>query len=184
MTNAERILTLLDAQLTSRVDLTLYGRAALHLGFPDAPKEHALSRDVDAVLWLGQAEELNEKTNFWQAIEHVNQALADQELYISHFFTESQVILLPDWRSSRMPLSDKWVNLDLYRLGNIDLLLSKLMRNDPIDHADAQFIAQASNLDASDITAAIARAYVPDSPEIQEQFKLASQKLLRALADS
>jgi hypothetical protein len=95
MTNAQRILMLLDAQLTSRIDLTLYGRAALHLGFPSAPEEHALSRDVDAVLWLGQAEELSEKTNFWNAIEHVNQELADQELYISHFFTESQVILLP-----------------------------------------------------------------------------------------
>lgn len=102
MTNAQRILALLDARLTSKVELTLYGRAALHLGFPNAPKEHALSRDVDAVLWLGQAEELGEKTNFWDAIEHVNQELADQELYISHFFTESQVILLPGWYSNRV----------------------------------------------------------------------------------
>ncbi|MBT7065316.1 MAG: hypothetical protein HN919_03360 [Verrucomicrobia bacterium] len=184
MTNAERILTLLDTQLTSRVELTLYGRAALHLGFSDAPKEHALSRDVDAVLWLGQAEALNEETNFWEAIEHVNQELADQELYISHFFTESQVILLPDWRSSRIPISGKWTHLDLYRLGNIDLLLSKLMRDDPIDHADAQFIARASNLGVSDITAAIAKAHVPDAPEIQEQFELASRKLLKALTGS
>jgi hypothetical protein len=66
--------------LTKRVELTLYGRAALHLGFPQAPPEHAMSRDVDAVLWLGQAEELQEKTNFWEAIERVNQELSDQEL--------------------------------------------------------------------------------------------------------
>lgn len=158
MSNAQRILMLLDAQLTSRIDLTLYGRAALHLGFPSAPKEHALSRDVDAVLWLGQAEELSEKTNFWNAIEHVNQKLADQELYISHFFTESQVILLPDWRRNRVPLYGKWKHLNLYRLGNIDLLLSKLMRDDPIDRADAQFIAQVSNLGVTDITTAIAGA--------------------------
>jgi len=39
-----------------------------------------MSRDVDAVLWLGQAEELQEKTNFWEAIERVNQELSDQEL--------------------------------------------------------------------------------------------------------
>lgn len=181
MTHAERILALLDAQLTSRIDLTLYGRAALHLGFPDAPKEHALSRDVDAVLSLGQAEALNEKTNFWEAIERVNEELADQELYISHFFTESQVILLPDWQSNRIPIPGTWMHLDLHRLGNMDLLLSKLMRDDPIDHADAQFIARTSNLRVSDIAAAIAKARVPDSPEIQEQFELASRKFLGAL---
>lgn len=65
MTNAEKILTALDEELTSRIDLTLYGRAALHLGFPQSPKEHGLSHDVDAVFWVGQAEELNEKSNFW-----------------------------------------------------------------------------------------------------------------------
>ena len=182
MTNAQRILTLLDTQLTSRIELTLYGRAALHLGFPEAPEEHALSRDIDAVLWLGQAEELNETTNFWQAIEHVNQDLADQELYISHFFTESQVIVLPDWHSNRVPLHGTWKHLDLYRLGNIDLLLSKLMRDDPIDRADAQFIVQISNLSVTDITTAIAEARLPESPEIQEQFELASRRLLKTLA--
>ena len=131
----------------------------------------------------GQAEALNEKTNFWEAIEHVNQELADQELYISHFFTESQVILLPDWHSKRIPIPGNWKHLDLYRLGNIDLLLSKLMRDDPIDHADAKFIARTAHLDATVITAAMAKAHVPDSPEIQEQFELASRKLLKALAD-
>ncbi len=183
MTHAQRILSLLDAQLTSRVDLTLYGRAALHLGFHESPQEHALSRDVDAVLWLGQAEALNEQTNFWEAIEVVNRELADQELYISHFFTEDQVVLLPDWRDSRVPLDGNWEHLDLYRLGNVDLLLSKLMRDDPIDRADALFIAQSAGLGIADITAAIARARLPESPEIQEQLQLASEKLLSALAE-
>ena len=183
MTNAQRILALLDVRLTSKVELTLYGRAALHLGFPDAPKEYALSRDVDAVLWLGQAEELGEKTNFWDAIEHVNQELADQELYISHFFTESQVILLPDWYRNRVPLEGEWEHLDLYRLGNMDLLLSKLMRDDPIDRADAKFIARVSGLKASALTAAMAEARIPEAPEIHEQFELASVKLLKTLTD-
>ncbi len=100
MTNAQRILALLDAKLTSPVELTLYGRAALHLGFPDAP---------------------------------------------------------------------------------IDLLLRKLMRDDPIDRADAQFIVRVSNLGISDIIEAISRARVPDSPEIQEQLERASSKLLKTL---
>jgi hypothetical protein len=181
MTNARRILSLLNDELTARVELTLYGRAALHLGFPQAPPEHAMSRDVDAVLWLGQAEELQETTNFWEAIERVNQQLSDQELYISHFFTESQVLLMPDWRKNRVPIQSEWERLDVYRLGDIDLLLSKLMRDDPLDRADALFIAKASHVEAVDILAAKAKARVPDSAEIQEQFELATEKLLREL---
>ena len=183
MTNAEQILSLLDSELTSPVDLTLYGRAALHLGFSRAPQDHALSRDVDAVLWIGQAEELNEKTNFWQAVERVNEQLADQELYISHLFTESQVILRPNWHDERVALHGGWTQLSLHRLGDVDLLLSKLMRDDPIDRADAQFIVEAAHLSLLDITQAIAAARVPEIPEIQEQFKLASRKLLDTFAD-
>ena len=178
MTNAESILSRLDERLTSVVDLTLYGRAALHLGFPDAPRDHALSRDVDAVLWLGQAEELNEKTNFWESIESVNEELAEHDLYISHFFTESQVILRPDWYAARVPISGTWRHLSLYRLGNLDLLLSKLMRDDPLDRSDALFIVQAGRLTRSEIEQAIALARVPDVAEIHEQFELAKRRLL------
>ena len=67
MSNARRILDGLDARLEQDVELTLYGRAALHLGFDNAPEEFAWSKDVDAVLWLGQAEELAERTGFWDA---------------------------------------------------------------------------------------------------------------------
>jgi hypothetical protein len=58
MSNAERILRALDSHLNQVVELTLYGRAALQLGFPNPPEEYARSHDVDVVLWLGQAEEL------------------------------------------------------------------------------------------------------------------------------
>ena len=63
--NAARILEALDGHLDSAVELTLYGRAALQLGFADPLDEFAFSRDIDAVFWLGQAEELAESTNFW-----------------------------------------------------------------------------------------------------------------------
>ena len=127
MTNAEMLLKALDDRLDGPVELTLYGRAALHLGFQNPPPDVALSRDVDAVLWIGQAEALVKDTNFWPAIEEVNALFADQELYISHFFEESQVILTPDWREKRLRISGPWTHLDLYRLGNEDLFLSKLM---------------------------------------------------------
>ena len=48
------------------VDLTLYGRAAFVLGFKNAPKEFALSKDIDVILSIGQADELARTTNFWE----------------------------------------------------------------------------------------------------------------------
>jgi hypothetical protein len=64
--NAERILSALDAKLNKPVELTLYGRAAFVLGFKNTPKEFARSKDIDAILWTGQADELFE-SNFLSA---------------------------------------------------------------------------------------------------------------------
>lgn len=72
MTNAERLLLRLDALLDAPVDLTLYGRAALALGYPRPKPEFARSMDVDAVLWLGQAELLERSGNFWEALDRLN----------------------------------------------------------------------------------------------------------------
>ena len=122
MSNVTRILDLLDVNLTASVELTLYGRAALYLGFADPLEDYALTHDVDAVFWIGQAQALDETTNFWQAVETVNKELSDQELYISHFFTEDQVILRPNWRENRARITGEWRSLTLYRLGDPDLL--------------------------------------------------------------
>ena len=181
MNNAEKILTYLNQKLNTRIELTLYGRAAIFLGFDHAPDEYALSRDVDAVFWRGQAEMLLETTNFWEAINAVNADFVDQELYISHFFEEDQVILRPVWQKQRVKLKPVWDHLDLYRLGDVDLLLSKLMRDDPIDHEDAIFICTQGHLDIATVTRAIQDARIPGIPEIHEQFTLASQRLLHAL---
>jgi len=185
MTNARQILNVLDELLNTKVELTLYGRAAFYLGFPEWQEQEFLqSRDIDAVLWLGQAEELNEKTNFWEAVEQTNQRLADHGLYISHFFAEDQVILTPEWRSQRLPLEKSWRNLALYRLGNMDLLLSKLMRNDHLDQNDALFLARRASLSADEIRLAIRDARVPAVPEIQEQLVAASRSFFERLANS
>lgn len=181
MSNARRILDRLDARLDQPVELTLYGRAALHFGFVDGPEEFAWSKDVDAVLWLGQAEELAERTRFWEAVGEINEELAEDGLYISHFFTEDQVILTPEWRDQRSPISGNWDHLHLFRLGDLDLLLSKLMRNDPIDHSDALFIVRRSGLSQAQISSGLSRARVPDIPEIVEQFTACSSRLLKSL---
>lgn len=178
MTNAEQLLRAVDERLDGPVELTLYGRAALHLGFADPPPEYALSRDVDAVLWIGQAESLAERGNFWQVIDEVNRLFADQELYISHFFEETQVILTPDWRSNRVAIPRAWSHLALYRLGNVDLFLSKLMRNDPIDRADARFIVESAPLSSDEIRQALRSARIPPVPEIAEQFELCVRSFL------
>jgi len=181
MNHAQRILSALDAKLNAGVELTLYGRVALLLGFPNPPNEFAGSRDVDAVLWVGQAEALNDTTNFWDAVRQVNEELAEDDLYISHFFTEDQVVLRPCWREQRERLSGEWSNLSLYRLGNPDLLLSKLMRDDPIDQADARFIVERARFSRADILHAIREARVPSAAEVEEQFRAASARLLAGL---
>jgi len=183
MNHAQVILSTLDAKLNGPVELTLYGRAALQLGFSDAPAECAVSHDVDAVFWTGQAEALAQTSNFWEAVEAVNAELADQELYISHFFQEDQVVLTPEWRAQRCPITGGWQNLKLYRLGNGDLLLSKLMRDDPIDHGDARFIVSRAGFSAQDVRRLLERARIPDIPEIAEHVERASQRLLDVLGN-
>ncbi len=137
MTNAERLLAAVDERLTRKVELTLYGRAALHLGFPNPPKDYALSR-----------------------------------------FEESQVILTQEWRMKRVPVKGPWMNLDLFRLGNEDLFLSKLMRDDPIDRMDAQFIIESGRLTPEQVYNAIKSARIPTVPEIAEQFERCSRRFL------
>ncbi|MBP7830658.1 MAG: hypothetical protein KA248_12150 [Kiritimatiellae bacterium] len=172
MNNASRILALLDGYLDSSVELTLYDRAALQLGFSSPRPEFASSLDVDGVLWAGQAEELARGTDFWQAVTRVNRELAPRGLYISHFFEEAQIILTPEWRQHRVAIPGSWRRLSLYRLGDGDLFLSKLMRYDPQDLDDARFIAERAGLSREDIRGWIERARVPDIPEIREQFQL------------
>lgn len=182
MNNAETILTCLDQKLQTRVELILYGRAALLLGFDHPLDEYALSRDVDAVLWKGQAEMLLETTNFWEAVNQVNDEMADQELYISHFFEEDQVILRPNWRNHLKKIIKRtWPHLALSRLGDIDLLLSKLMRDDPLDREDAIFIYEQGRLNMKILVQALKQARIPDIPEIREQFELASSRFLEAV---
>jgi len=179
--NAELILEALDERLDTRIELTLYGRAALHLGFAQGPPEFAFSADIDAVLWVGQAQELADRSNFWEAVEEINLKLAKDGLYASHFFEETQVILRPSWKGDRAKIEGPWSRLSLFRLGNIDLLLSKLMRDDPQDLRDAMFIVRSARLDNATINKAISEARVPPLLELREQFAICCEKLRRQL---
>lgn len=76
-------------------------------------------------------------------------------------------------RVQRQALSGSWDKLLLYRLGDEDLLLTKLMRDDPLDRRDAEFIVQRASFTRDDLSAIIQRAVLPDLPEIRDQFALA-----------
>lgn len=177
--NATIILKTLDASLNADVELVLYGRAALLLGFPNPPEEFALSQDVDAVMWLGQAEELLKTTNFWRAVDEVNEKLDESGLYITHFFEENQVVLTPDWRKNALNIEGDWKRLRLRRLANVDLLLSKMMRYDPIDIDDALYVLERSRMSRRQFDNAVRSAVVPPIDEIKEQFELCSKKILK-----
>lgn len=124
---------------------------------------------------------LLDKTNFWQAVEEVNHELSDQQLYISHFFVENQVILSRNWRNNRKKIDRDWNRLTLYRLGDTDLLLSKLMRDDPVDIGDAIFIYKNARLNEKMLKSVLRDAIIPDIPEIKEQFELASAHFIKQI---
>ncbi len=172
MTNAERILARLDELLEQPVDITIYGRAALSMGFEVSKEEYALSLDVDAVLWMGQAEELEENGNFWNALDQVNKEFQTSGLYMSHLFEERQVFLQPDWRANRIAIRNDFRKLALFRLSDGDLLLSKMMRYDPVDLDDLTFIIDASGLKPAQVSAVIHRGRLPESEEVHEQMAL------------
>lgn len=180
MNFAERILTELDSRLDSEIQLCLYGRAAFVLGFGEG--DFAQSYDVDAVLWLGQDEELQRETNFWDALEQVNEVLAPEGLYMSHLFGEEQVILRPCWLDERVKLDGPWKNLKLWRLSDEDLLLSKLMRDDPQDRRDALYLIKERSWGKEKLSALMNEARVPQIDELLEEFEIAGRKLLEKVS--
>ena len=97
MNQPEQIVRTLDRHLTQPVRLILYGRAALALGYPASlPAFHA-TMDVDAILPEVEMAAIEADDSFWEAIEKTNDELEASGLYLTLLFTDSQVILRPDW---------------------------------------------------------------------------------------
>jgi hypothetical protein len=69
MDNASTILTTLDGYLHSPARLVLYGRAALQLGFDKAPPDVAESKDVDAIVPLGELDDFTSNEDFLERPE-------------------------------------------------------------------------------------------------------------------
>jgi hypothetical protein len=55
MNNPLHILQTLDRHLTAPAEITLFGRAALALGYAGSPATFATTHDIDAILFSGMA---------------------------------------------------------------------------------------------------------------------------------
>lgn len=170
--NPEKILRLLDSALHFPLDLHLYGRAALALGFPNAPAAFHATMDVDAILPARDLPAFEANDDFWAAQERTNRSLDHSDLYFTHLFDERQVILTPDWLQHRVPISlPNLCHLRLWRPSVVDLILTKMMRVDPQDREDILFLVEQPDASGSRLLEGLEAAIVPPIEEIQRAFQ-------------
>jgi hypothetical protein len=182
--NPEKILTALDRHLERPTRVILYGRAALVLGFPGVSPELGATMDVDAILPSVQMAAIENDGQFWQALDLANRDLEPEGLYMTHLFSDVQVILTPDWLQRIVPLpSQAWRHLQGFRPSSVDLILTKMMREDPQDLADIQFIVCREAISPAVLREAFARARLPAIEEIHTAFA-ANQPRVIAFASS
>ena len=179
MNRPEKILRCIDEFLHAPIELVIYGRAALALGFANARSEHGATMDVDAIIPADQLTALQANDDFWAALDRTNQSLESEQLYFTHLFSEMDVILRPDWQTFKMRVGLPLKRISLFRPHSTDLVLTKMMREDPLDWADIEFLLAAEPQCAQALPAAIAQARVPDIPEIKEVFHRVAPRVLR-----
>ena len=174
MDNASRILGCLDRHMDHEVRLIVYGRAAISLGFANAPEAVARSMDVDAIIPSSEVDAMAADQGFWEAQEATNRELEPVGLYITHLFPSEMVILRLGWTDDLVPLVRPATrNLRLLRPATVDLVLSKMMRGlDPDDLADILFLCQQDRITAAMLSDAFSRAVIPPFPEIEESFRV------------
>lgn len=181
MSNPLRILRAVDQHLVSPTEITLFGRAALALGYSPAPAHFHNTKDVDGILPLSWLEPSHGHDDFWQAIERANAELEPEGLYLTHLFREVDVILQPDWFSRRTQLDLNLEKLSVFRPATIDLILTKMARADEDDLQDIEFLMRVGAVTSEQLEKAMAHARIPDLLEIQELFSRAKPKVLSLL---
>jgi hypothetical protein len=181
MDNPSLILQAVDRRLDHEVRLVIYGRAAVCLGFENSPPEAAKTQDVDAIISLTQALELERDPGFWEAVEGANAELAAQGLYITHLFSEAEIFLRRTWADSVVPVTRpglRW--LRLFRPATVDLVLSKMMRgDDPQDLADAGFMIRHDRITEAQLLEAFAQMKPIALVELRDAFERAKPVVLK-----
>lgn len=180
MNNPQHILQTLDRYLTKPAEITIFGRAALALGFPNSPTAFATTHDVDAILPLSWLAAEDENMDFWQAQQKTNAELEPSGFYITHLFRELEIILTPDWLGRRVRIPLEFRKLTVFRPATLDLILTKMARGDENDLADIRFLLQQEAISSDQLRVAFTRARVPDVPEIRELFQAAQLKVQEA----
>lgn len=180
MNHPETIIRTLDRHLTRQTRLILYGRAALALGFPENGL-FSQTLDVDAILPAVEMHAIEQDEQFWRALEACNAELEPGGLFMTHLFADDQLILTPGWLDhiSRLPL-DGLCHLQLFRPSEGDFVLTKMMRIDPQDRADIEFLLAKMSDKQSLLSFYIPCARVPPIPEIQSAFE-ANREWLHSL---
>ena len=179
MNQPERILRTLDRHLTRPTRVIIYGRAALALGYHSSPASFYATMDVDAILPESSMAAIEADEGFWEAIQKTNAELEPEGFYMTHLFSDSQVILRPDWEKWILPIQQsEFQFLQLFRPATEDLILSKMMRVDPQDREDVKFLLGQHPLTIDAAKKLIDEARVPDILEIKEAFQINSQWLI------
>jgi hypothetical protein len=178
MSNPLRILNTLDKYLVSPAEITLFGRAALALGYAQAPAHFHNTQDVDGILPMAWLQPPEAHEDFWQAVQQTNAELEPEGLYLTHLFREVDVILQPDWIQQRVPIDLRLQRLNVFRPSTIDLILTKMARGDDDDLQDIRFLLAQEPFTAEQLETAFNGARLPDIPEIQDLFKRARTHVL------
>jgi len=178
--NPERLLLALDENLDHQVQLILYGRSALWLGFDHPPAVAAATFDVDAIVPDTQVQTLADDSRFWDARDAVNRRFKAEGLYITHLFPESEVFLRRDWAEHIIPITRLRLNhLDLFRPATLDLVLTKMMRgNDEQDMADAEFMIRHDRITEGQLIEAFSRMKPVRLVELRDAFARAKPVVL------
>ena len=174
-----RILRTFDRHLAGPAEMTLFGRAALALGFPGAPPSFHNTRDVDAILSFQWLSSPDENIDFWLAQQSTNAELSKDGLYLTHLFRESEVIIQPDWPARRVRLALRLAHLTVYRPATVDLVLTKMARADEQDLEDIRCLLSQEPISPRELQAAFALARVPDVTELRQLFVAAQPKVLK-----
>jgi hypothetical protein len=180
--NPERILRKLDSFLERETRIVLFGRAALALGYGKLGSQFGKTMDVDAILPSVEMEKIEADIQFWKAIDLTNRSLLPDGLYVSHLFTDRQVALTPDWLDKIVEIeTGEFKYLRMFRPSAVDLILTKMMRNDPQDVGDIRFILSQEKIETAELERAFATARPLEITELQEIF-IRMQPLVRELA--
>ena len=91
---------------------------------------------------------------------------------MTHIFDEKQIILHPNWYSNKVKIQTDELNyLNIFVPSPLDLILTKMMRVDPLDRSDIVFIFENAEIKSQELRSYCIEAVCPDQAEIRDAFK-------------